>query len=246
MRVPAAAELIEVWERGSTQHWVDRAVSLLSVAYPERTFGDLQALTISERDRLLLDIHRVLFGRTLACYAECPECDARMEFAVDIHNLVSDAASSSKPDIHELASNDLLVRFCAPNSADLAALRACTDIDSARQLLLQRCIIQATRAGSAIPIAELPLTVVEEISSTLERCESDGDISIALQCVSCAHQWRMAFDIVSFLWAEISARARRFLNEVHTLAWAYGWREVDILGMSPARRQFYLDRVENG
>jgi hypothetical protein len=33
------------------------------------------------------------------------------------------------------------------------------------------------------------------------------------------------------------------LREVHTLAWAYGWREADILAMSPARRQFYIELV---
>jgi hypothetical protein len=37
--------------------------------------------------------------------------------------------------------------------------------------------------------------------------------------------------------------AKAYLNEVHMLAWAYGWREADILAMSSARRQFYLERV---
>jgi hypothetical protein len=51
------------------------------------------------------------------------------------------------------------------------------------------------------------------------------------------------FDIGAFLWEEIAAQARRLLREVHTLARAYGWREADILVMSAARRQAYLEMV---
>ena len=55
--------------------------------------------------------------------------------------------------------------------------------------------------------------------------------------------WAVMFDVVSFFWSEICVQAKRLLREVHTLARAYGWREVDILGMSTARRQFYLEMV---
>ena len=52
------------------------------------------------------------------------------------------------------------------------------------------------------------------------------------------------FDIVSFFWAEIDAWARRVLREVNVLARAYGWRESDILALSPVRRQIYLSMVQ--
>ena len=39
------------------------------------------------------------------------------------------------------------------------------------------------------------------------------------------------------------AWALRTLAEVHRLASAYGWREQDILALSPARRQLYLGMV---
>ena len=68
-------------------------------------------------------------------------------------------------------------------------------------------------------------------------------LELALSCPSCRHQWQATFDIVSFFWSEINAWAHRSLQEVHTLALAYGWREADILAMSPWRRQFYLKMV---
>jgi len=53
----------------------------------------------------------------------------------------------------------------------------------------------------------------------------------------------MPLDIVAFFWEEISAKANRLLEEVHTLALAYGWNEMDILSMSVRRRQFYFEMV---
>jgi len=45
------------------------------------------------------------------------------------------------------------------------------------------------------------------------------------------------------LFTELGAVARDLLGQVHALAFAYKWREADILQMSPARRQLYLQMV---
>ena len=37
------------------------------------------------------------------------------------------------------------------------------------------------------------------------------------------------------------AWARRTLRDVHVLARAYGWREADVLALSPTRRQIYVE-----
>jgi hypothetical protein len=46
-----------------------------------------------------------------------------------------------------------------------------------------------------------------------------------------------------YLWTEVRAAARRLLLEVHALASSYGWREADVLEMSPPRRHAYLSMV---
>jgi hypothetical protein len=51
------------------------------------------------------------------------------------------------------------------------------------------------------------------------------------------------FDIATFFWAEVSAHARRLIRDVHALARAYGWREVEILSMSGWRRERYLEQL---
>jgi hypothetical protein len=75
------------------------------------------------------------------------------------------------------------------------------------------------------------------------EADPQAEVQLALACPACRHQWQVSFDIVSYFWSEINARSQRLLWEVHALASAYGWREADILAISPQRRQFYLEMV---
>jgi len=74
----------------------------------------------------------------------------------------------------------------------------------------------------------------------MSEIDPQADTKLSLVCPSCEHAWQADFDIISFFWREIDAWAQRTLLEVVYLASAYGWREADILNMSPWRRHFYL------
>ena len=243
MHLPNAAQLIGAWEQGTARHSVDRALTLLAAAYPEKTIAELAALPIGRRDAVLLEFRGALFGPALDCYAECPRCQARLEFKANVEEILDRAAGAAGPTPHELTCGDLHLRFRVPTSADLDALSDCRDVASARRLLLEKCVLEATRGDDSLDLGEISAQAIEELSNKLGESESCADISFALACAACGHSWQLAFDIVSFLWSEISRLAKRYLYEVHTLAWAYGWREADILAMSSARRQFYLDKV---
>jgi hypothetical protein len=243
MLVPSAAQLVGVWERGARQPWVDRALILLSACDPEMTNRELAALTVGERDSRLLALRERLFGRALKSFAECPSCQIRLEFSIDMKDLRKRFANAADTGAAELMSDDVRVTFRPLTSGDLQAAALCADVDAARRILLERCVVDARRNGERLAAADLPDRCVEELSSRLATIDGGAEMLIDLQCVFCAHVWQLTLDIVTFLWAEIQSLAKRYLNEVHTLAWAYGWREGDILAMSAARRQFYLERV---
>jgi hypothetical protein len=80
----------------------------------------------------------------------------------------------------------------------------------------------------------------------MAEVDPQADVQLAMACPACSHEWQLTFDILSFFWNEINAWASRILDEVHTLASAYGWREADILALSPHRRQLYLERASKG
>jgi hypothetical protein len=243
MQLPGAAQLIDVWEQGAARHPVHQALALLAAAYPEKTPADLAALPLGRRDAYLLEFREALFGPALDCYAECPRCEARLEFRVDIKDLLGRAAGESEPVAGELQREDLHLRYRAPNSNDLSASLNCSDVASARASLIAACVVEARRGDEMLAVGDIPASAIEELSSKLGESESCADISFALRCAACGHDWQLGFDIVAFLWNEIGSLAKRYLYEVHALAWAYGWSEADILAMSPARRRFYLERV---
>ena len=64
-----------------------------------------------------------------------------------------------------------------------------------------------------------------------------------LDCPACALIWQSPFDVVSFLWSELDAWARRMLREIHILASHYGWSEAEIVALSPQRRRHYRELI---
>jgi hypothetical protein len=242
MRVLSALELLNVWENGLTRRPDERALILLTAACPEVVPEALAQLSIGQRDAHLLTLREWTFGPHLACLAICPKCGERLELTFNTAEIR--ATTEAEPGGAILLSvADYEVRFRLPNSADLAVIASHDDIVAARDVVLQRCLLQVTHNGEAASANQLPTEVVEAVAARMAAADPQADIQLALSCPSCRHQWEMTFDIVSFFWSEIHAWAYRILREVHTLASAYGWREADILAVSPWRRQLYLEMV---
>jgi hypothetical protein len=99
------------------------------------------------------------------------------------------------------------------------------------------------RQEDEIAVEHLPAHVREAVVGRIAEHDPQADTQLSLTCPGCDHRWQALFDIVSFFWSELEALAIRVLREVHLLASAYGWREEDILAMSPPRRQLYLGMV---
>jgi hypothetical protein len=239
MRPLSAYDLLEVWEVGEDRHPLDRALILLAAAYPELTWEELAALSVGQRDGRLLTLRERALGPTLNGFAECPRCMERLEFDVAVADLR--VAAEPEEEVGELVTDGLALQFRPPNSRDLAALTGCRDPSTARNLLVQRCVLEASRDGVPVAHSELPTEAITRLAERMSECDPQAEVLLALRCPACEHAWQALFDIVAFFWAELAAQAKRLLGEVHTLARAYGWREADILGMSARRRQFYLE-----
>ena len=235
MITPSASELLEVWERGQGASSVARALLLLAAAEPTASADDLAGLSIGARDARLLRLRARLFGTTLECVASCPACNELLELNLSTQELLR----AHTRDVHGSQSVDVdgvPVRYRLPNSTDLLALAGVADGGAARAMLLERCIEQAHDSPLSSTITE---SVVAEMAAT----DPLADLELDLNCPSCAARWLAPFDVVGFLWHEVDSWAQRALREVHTLARAYGWGELEILALSPARRRAYLDLV---
>jgi len=248
-------EMLQIWETGQGRHPIEQALIILESTFPEMSRDALAALSIGQRDSYLLAVRAYTFGSRLMALATCPQCREQVECMLDMAamGLVPDIpakamhANSSFTDTsnepQQVTIDGYEVHFRLPNSLDLAAIANGQDVGGARNRLIQYCIAQAYHDSLPVAVEALPEPVIEAVTAQMAERDPLAEMQLELNCTACGHSWQSVFDITTFLWREISMEAKRLLREVHILAQAYGWREADILSMSPARRQLYIEMV---
>jgi hypothetical protein len=240
-----ASELLAAWEGGVDRPMFERALLLLE-ASSGQSWEDLAALSIGQRDARLLDLREAIFGRSLPCLTVCLACDEKLELNLDVGDLRVSASPSrgeQNRDTLTIEAEDLTLEFRLPNSFDLSAASGAKDTDSARAALIERCLLAVHGQEKEIPYSSLSPSVLDVLTVAMTEADPQSHLELALSCPSCEQEWQAVFDIASYLWGEIQTWALRILHEVHILASAYGWREADILALSPLRRQLYLERI---
>ena len=242
MRGLTARQALRLLELDAGKPVTERALTLLRMALPDPPSEDLASLSIGARDAALLELRRATFGPTLECRADCPGCGEPLEFDLDVRSLVPDEADPPGSEC-ELIDGDWTLRFRLPTVADLDAAAACNDVDEARSLLIESCVLAAKHAGTSAAIDDTPSEVLAALAERIAEVDPAEELRIELTCPACEHTWSELLEIASFLWDEVRAAAERTLLEVDALARAYGWREEDILSMSVQRRRLYVELV---
>ena len=242
MRALTSQDLLAAWERGLAQTSAERALGLLMAACPDSPPDVLASYSLGRRTAELLTFRERLFGRQMTAVANCPRCAERLEFSLDSAEMRSKSALDGENQL-SLDIGDYHISFRLPNTEDSMAIVRQKNVAEGRDLILQRCLLAASRNSEAVSPGELPSEVVDAMTESMLAADPLADVEVALSCPSCGHAWGVAFDIVSFLWNEIESWAWRIMSDVHTLASAYGWCERDVLELSPTRRQFYLEMV---
>jgi hypothetical protein len=147
-------------------------------------------------------------------------------------------------------------RYRLPTSRDLAALAAESSSESgsesvadlaARRLVQRCCLATEPEAGQREASETEPAlseTDIDAIGEQMAAADPLAEILLHFDCPACSASFEEGLDLGSFLWAEIERQALRLLRDVHTLAAAYGWSELEILALTPARRAAYIDMVK--
>jgi hypothetical protein len=237
IETPSQARLLDAWEAGRERALVWRGLLLLSVAHPREAWEDLLTWSVGRRNLHLLSLRSALFGPQMTATAACPYCADRLELQFAAAELVA-PTPADLPNLLALPQADRVLHFRLPNSEDLAALTYCHNVEEARQLLVRRCLQE-----DGADLADFPEDWVQSVAERMAEADPQADVRLALVCSSCAGEWTAAFDIVTYLWAEVESWAQRTLLGIHLLAGAYGWRQDEILALSSWRRQRYLEMI---
>jgi hypothetical protein len=232
------AELLAAWEDGAVLPRAERTLPLL-----RRDAGgeDVRRWPLGRHDALLLDIHERAFGEALAGTSECPECGEEVELSFPVARLRAEHAEElGEHELDDEASGHR-VRFRLLCVADLSAAALEPDAQAAERTLLSRCVLHAEAAGRPVAAADLPRAVTEELGRRMAAADPQGELRLQLECPECGAGWTAELDPAAFVWRELDERARSTLEEVASLARAYGWSEREVLALSSRRRRAYLE-----
>ncbi|MBE7169317.1 MAG: phage baseplate protein [Williamsia sp.] len=246
MRPLTTTELLDVWEQGSRRSLLQRSLLLLQVACAFPDAGTVARFSIGERDARLLKLREWMFGDRFVNTANCPQCGEQIEWTVPIEDLRLQPWSRQEGSpTFTLQDGGYEVRFRLPNSEDMALIASLPAYQPDPGKLLADCILRASHHGEECSPDTLPAALLEAINQRMAAEDPQADIRMVLSCPQCACTWEAPFHILSYLWTEIDAWARRILQEVYLLARAFSWSEQDILNLSPYRRQLYLEMIRS-
>ncbi len=232
-------ELLIAWEGSRQQPEQETALCLLALALPERSFGELAAMPLGERNALLLELRAGTLGRSMEGRAVCPECGMQLEFELDARQL----ARGLREQIQ--ANSGKLEGFAMRpvNTQDLLACARAANEEDARSMLLERTVSLQEAEPGREQLQSLPAQELNAVIEQFDRLNEAAEIQVQLQCAGCAARPRLDLDIAHYLAREITGAARRLMAEIHELASAYGWSEESIARMSGARRAAYLEML---
>jgi predicted RNA-binding Zn-ribbon protein involved in translation (DUF1610 family) len=233
-------EVLRLWESGTGEHPIDRALTVLSAALPDVDRSELAAMSVGRRDGHLMDVREANFGSRVSGVAECPQCGELLQWDMDLDDVRS-ASSNHEEGTNRLVMDGHELLYRLPDSTDLAAIALGGDVAHGRATLLDRCVLEARKEGVQVEVGSLPDVVISGLAAEMEAQDPQAETLLDFECPECGLRWQALFDVMTFLWTELQALARNLLNDVRDLARAYGWSGKDILGMSAVRRRYYLE-----
>lgn len=244
--VLSSEERLQAWEQASGRPPVAREIAL-ACALGADTSETMLSRRVGAFHRLLLQYHQELFGPTAQAVARCPNCSTLSEFSFDTGEFLP--AEETQTPRNDLSIHGYQLSVRLPNLADLLAAgsagRAGEGVEAARECLINRCVLGATRDDLEIPVQSLPSETVLALAARLAESDPLGEIEMLVSCPQCRCSWSERFDIAAFVWSGLETSVSEILRDVHVLARAYGWSEREILAQSPERRRAYRAMVES-
>ncbi len=235
MRALSPSDVLELWESGRALHPLDQGVLAIRTGVPGAVVEGVADWPLGRRNRALAALRRACFGSDLRGLTTCPHCAEPVEFALNGDAL----ADPPEAEVESITVSGETFRL--PTSRILASVVGEPDPEAAAARLCDRCRIGGEKRDGEQPA--LSRADMDRIGEAMAVGDPLAEIVFDFDCPVCGEAFRESLDLAEFFLKEVEVEAKRLLIEVHTLAAAYGWREHEVLALSPLRRAFYLERV---
>jgi hypothetical protein len=225
----ADEEAVAGTDTGSAIALIERL--LIAGPPPSVRPGDAAALSTGQRDRVLAELHLQTFGPRISATLRCGACGENFDIGFALPDLLVHVRTKATRDVAPSPDGIIAyrrLRFRLPTGVDEVAVAGLAAAD-ARAALLARCLV------SSMPDAPEGLEpVMAEVDPLL-------DLDLPVRCAECGAEQLQPFSMQAYCLGSLLAERRRLVEEVHTLAAAYGWARAEILAM---RRTVRREHVE--
>ena len=134
----------------------------------------VRALTVGDREALLLHLRRLTLGEAMPCVLACPDCGEKLDLDLRVGDLLLPPYAETRPSWEMVVEGGDRVRFRLPTGADQEAAADCVEregAEAAAALLLRRCV----ESGE-----DWPEAVAREVPARMAELDPQAEISLDL------------------------------------------------------------------
>ncbi len=188
--------------------------------------------------RFVLAALAARFGMSLQWLTyDCEKCSEPFDFSVDLADLPVTSARAGYPK-STIEIDGKAVDISVPTGGDQLAVAGIDDESAAARELFWRCV---SVRDSQTKRKKFPAKWVAKIEAAIEDMAPAMPFCVAADCPECNSANLVPINVTRWL----RQLAGGPLDDVHTIASAYGWSEMDILVLSRQRRKAYVARISN-
>ncbi|HET6856789.1 MAG TPA: hypothetical protein VFH94_06815 [Streptomyces sp.] len=234
------ARLLAAWEQAAAVPTPARGAVLI-VHGRRQALDAVLDLPLGEASRLAARLYAEEFGDEVQGLLPCAGCGEVLEVGLSVSALYDLEEPSADGAEGQLVTGDGELTVRPPTTRDLLAVGGMRDPGPA---LLARCVSDAS--GAPVDPAALDAATVERLDAVAEELAGGAAAVVRTSCPACSAEARAPVDAAGLLWDRVAVAAPGLLAEVAALATAFGWREADVLALSPLRRRAYLGLAYGG
>jgi len=238
LREPCAWD--ELQGQGVGPALVTELIASLLVEGPtsELTRAEVWQLSLSDRDRIVAQLHAHCFGDRIESEIVCRACGEPFEIGLSLSELVETldrpgpVGGVEGPDgdgLYRLADGR---RFRLPTTGDERAVAGLPVAEAARELV-SRCLLGEGSDSDRESLEEAMAAIAPLL-----------DLDIPVACALCASEQPVHFEMVSFFVSALARERPILLREIHRIASAYHWSSHEIMALPRSLRRAQVALVE--
>ena len=211
------------------------ALELLESMLDKENSGSIKAASIvtADRDRILADVYRELYGSKIESTVHCHHCRERFDVDFSLTTLLE----KLHPGKRQVPENGVYVTangisYRLPTGEDEMTAMLAGETDPVQALLNQCLVAGAESTNSAI--------VEEQMAATAPVM----NLEMEAVCPECGREQKVRFDMQSFLLIRLKKERPRLLYEIDRIASSYHWSQQEILQLPRSLRKQYVDLIE--